>query len=165
MCIWQCISHIGYLPSELNEFKVNKQTLIISTYAFYSCNKLMNIDMSNVEEVQDTAFYDCRSLTSIRFPVSVKSIGGNVIDSCYSLAYVFYCGIGDVSYTPDPFPTDIQVYVTHDYPEATFCGHLCTSILDSECNIPTEHFTPGLERSTRSKHCYSVCFFVYIVTW
>ena len=65
----------------------------IGEQAFYECKNLNNIEISSsVTSIGKRAFYCCYSLTSIEIPSSVTSIGSDAFSACYSLTTVNYGG-------------------------------------------------------------------------
>ncbi len=61
----------------------------IKNSAFYDCRGLTSIVIPNsVTSIGDHAFYDCRGLTSIVIPNSVASIGNYAFSGCYGLTSV-----------------------------------------------------------------------------
>ena len=61
----------------------------ISSYAFYNCNGLTSVSISNsVTSIGERAFSGCTGLTSLTIPSSVTSIGKNAFDSCRGLASI-----------------------------------------------------------------------------
>ncbi len=71
-----------FIPSNLEGYPVT----VIGNYAFYSCDTLRSIVISNsVTSIGNYAFYSCDSLTSMVIPDSVSSIGERIFDSCDNL--------------------------------------------------------------------------------
>ncbi|MBR2296384.1 MAG: leucine-rich repeat protein [Clostridia bacterium] len=75
--------------------KSNLQTLVINggdsieNYAFRDCDSLTSVTIGNsVTSIGYEAFYDCTSLTSITIGNSVTSIGGAAFNGCTSLKSV-----------------------------------------------------------------------------
>ena len=61
----------------------------IGNSAFYYCRSLTSIEIpSSVTSIGNSAFYYCSSLTSIEIPSSVTSIGGQAFSSCRSLTSI-----------------------------------------------------------------------------
>ena len=58
----------------------------IGFYAFYNCNKLYNITLSNkVTAIGSYAFYGCSALKEVFLPTAVKTIGSYAFYDCNSL--------------------------------------------------------------------------------
>ena len=61
----------------------------IGNSAFYNCRSLTSINIPDgVTTIGNNAFYNCRSLTSINIPDGVTSIEYNAFNSCYSLTSI-----------------------------------------------------------------------------
>ena len=68
------------------EFTINANCKCIYDSAFYSCRSLTSITIpERVTGIGDKAFYGCSSLTSITIPEGVTSIGSGAFDDCSSL--------------------------------------------------------------------------------
>ena len=75
----------------------------IGSSAFYKCKSLTSVTIGNsVTSISNTAFSDCSSLTKVTIPDSVTSIGGYAFYSCSSLMSVIIpnsvTSIGDVAF-------------------------------------------------------------------
>ncbi len=70
--------------------EVNLTTAIkVSSYAFSGCSSLTSIKIpDSVTSIGEGAFYGCSSLTSIKIPDSVTSIGGSAFYGCSSLTEI-----------------------------------------------------------------------------
>ena len=61
----------------------------IDGYAFSHCKSLTSIKIpDSVTSIGYTAFYDCNSLKSIKIPNSIKSIGNYAFENCISLTSI-----------------------------------------------------------------------------
>ena len=73
------------IPSKLDGYIVTS----IGSSAFWGCRSLTSIDIpESVTSIKGNAFLGCRSLTSIDIPESVTSIGGSVFRECSSLTSI-----------------------------------------------------------------------------
>ena len=65
----------------------------ISFAAFYNCSSLSSVKFPNsVKSIGKSAFYCCKNLTSIIIPNSVTSIGGSAFRDCANIEDVYYQG-------------------------------------------------------------------------
>ena len=70
-------------------FAVESQLTTINQEAFFNCVSLTSINIpDSVTSIGGSAFRNCTSLTSITIPDSVTSIGGGVFSSCSSLTSI-----------------------------------------------------------------------------
>ena len=86
------------LPNDINgnSYKINN-------YAFYNCSSLTSVTIgSGVTSIGNSAFNNCSSLTSITIPEGVTSIGDNAFEYCSSLTSIkipnSVTSIGDAFY-------------------------------------------------------------------
>ncbi|MCX6652877.1 MAG: leucine-rich repeat domain-containing protein [Methanomassiliicoccales archaeon] len=71
------------------KFTIPNSVTTIEDYAFSDCFSLTSLIISNgVTSIGDYAFSDCSSLTSVTIPNNVTSIGNNAFSSCSSLTSV-----------------------------------------------------------------------------
>lgn len=67
-------------------FAKNSQLELIDEYAFYDCISLENIVIpSTVTEIGSVAFYNCSSLKKINIPEMCTTIAPNAFNGCYAL--------------------------------------------------------------------------------
>ena len=85
------------------------EVLTINNSAFYGCTGLTSIKISNsVTSIEGSAFYGCSGLTSITIPNSVTSIGEYAFSGCNYLKKVIvsdiaaWCGISFGRYDSNP---------------------------------------------------------------
>lgn len=64
----------------------------IGTGAFMGCSMLKEVFLGNVLIIGDAAFLDCKSLTHVVIPASVKSIGNDAFAGCINLKDATICG-------------------------------------------------------------------------
>ena len=68
----------------------------IGKNAFFDCKSLTSITLpESVKSIEGYAFYRCESLTEITIPNSVKSLGYEVFENCFSLETISYNGTRD----------------------------------------------------------------------
>eukprot|EP00980_Cylindrotheca_fusiformis_P029556 scaffold23506_cov93-Cylindrotheca_fusiformis.AAC.2 len=63
----------------------------IKVYTFERCKRLRYVDFSaatSLTEIHDNAFHRCQSLTTLKFPASLKKIGPFAFSGCFSLRQV-----------------------------------------------------------------------------
>ena len=82
----------SYVPSSLKTVIITGGESI-NDYAFYQCTSLTSITIPDgVTSIGNYAFYDCTGLTSITIPDSVTTIGDQAFFGCSSLTSVYYQG-------------------------------------------------------------------------
>ena len=80
--------HCHLFDTDGNEDKIKKLKKIDDT-TFYECKSLMSIIIpDSVENIGDYAFYCCENLKSIEIPDSVKNIGFGAFSHCKSLTLI-----------------------------------------------------------------------------
>ena len=80
---------IGLTNSNFTTYTIHKDTQIIASDVFKSCNRLTNISIpDSVTSISGYAFYDCGSLTSVVIGDSVTSIENEAFCNCSSLTSV-----------------------------------------------------------------------------
>ena len=71
------------------EYSIRKGVKVIGDRAFWGCNSLTNINISNsVTTIGEGAFLHCDSLTNINIPNSVTTIGDETFNLCNSLTNI-----------------------------------------------------------------------------
>lgn len=65
-----------------------KNTIVIGKYAIACCFYLLNIDLGNVCDIQEGAFFSNLNLKCVMFPDSVTNIRSKAFSQCKSLQYV-----------------------------------------------------------------------------
>ena len=80
---------VKIIDETATECKINDNTRLILSYAFYGCSSLASITIPyNVTSIDSYAFKGCSSLTSVTIPDSVTSIGRSAFENCSSLASI-----------------------------------------------------------------------------
>ena len=70
--------------ASLEEFDVGGAVTSIGAGAFYGCG-IKYIDLSNIKEIDEYSFYNCRGLTDVTFSTELESIGDYAFYGCVSL--------------------------------------------------------------------------------
>lgn len=65
---------------------------VIGSHAFEECHGLRSLDMTNVEQICPSAFYNCTNLKSIVLGTNLKMIQNLAFVYCESLTDVYYRG-------------------------------------------------------------------------
>ncbi len=77
--------------NKLTEITIPPSIINIDNYAFYGCENLKKVNLSNgVVEIGDSAFMDCTALTEFQFPVSVENIGICAFSNCTNLKNIIF---------------------------------------------------------------------------
>ena len=85
--IGSCINPDIVIPSMYN----GKAVTTISSWAFYKCNSLKSVKISNgIEIIGSRAFQSCTNLTSVEISSSVSVIGSIAFYDCSSLETLFF---------------------------------------------------------------------------
>ena len=68
-------------------YNIDSQVKEIGAYAFYSQNKMTNVNFNNsqIEKLQGGIFEYCFALTKVDIPKSVREIGANIFGGCNNL--------------------------------------------------------------------------------
>ncbi len=75
--------------SELTDITIPSDITEINNYAFYGCKSLTSVTIpDSVTSIGNDAFYGCKSLTSVTIPNSVTSIGDYAFSGCTSLTSI-----------------------------------------------------------------------------
>jgi hypothetical protein len=73
---------------ELEKVIMGKNVKRLGKFAFGSCKKLKNIDLSNVDELDSCDFINCKSLTSVVLSKNIKVIPDCCFGGCSNLANI-----------------------------------------------------------------------------
>ena len=89
----QIITAIGekafYDCNKLTNVKISDSVTSIGSYAFYNCSGLTSITLpDSVTSIGSSAFYGCSGLTSITIPDDITSIGNSAFQNCSSLTNI-----------------------------------------------------------------------------
>ena len=77
------------IPKKVTYNGTDYNVTSIGHSAFYQCRSMTSITIPNsVTSIGDNAFYDCFKLTSIDIPNSVTSIGDNAFYDCFKLTSI-----------------------------------------------------------------------------
>lgn len=77
------------IPKEIKYLNANLVVTSIDDMAFYDCSSLTSVTIPNsVKSIGNSAFCLCTGLTSVSIPNSVKSIGSNAFSNCSGITSV-----------------------------------------------------------------------------
>ena len=109
-------------------------------YTFYECSSLKTVQFPvSLKTISSNCFSNCKSLKSITLPSSLTRIDDNAFIGCNSLKEIRYCGSNKVEGTQKAFEvTNIVVYVTQFYEYQTFCSILVSKELTPDCYLETK---------------------------
>ena len=80
------------IPASVTYDGITYSVTSIGNYAFYGCNSLSSVTLSEgLNSIGDRAFYRCSSLSSISIPGTVASIADDAFYDCTSLSSVTLC--------------------------------------------------------------------------
>ena len=82
---------VAAVNDSITSCEINANTRVIGWGAFYACHNLTSVSFkgsSQLTNIDDSAFYDCDSLTSIVIPSGVTRIGGSAFEFCESLTSI-----------------------------------------------------------------------------
>jgi hypothetical protein len=100
---FKAIAAYAFRSTNISEITIPNNITRIFGWAFEKCNLLttINIDPTNstLDEIVESCFIDCTSLTSVIIPKTVTGIGRNAFAYCTKLSTVYFYGtripIGD----------------------------------------------------------------------
>ena len=69
----------------LESINIPANTTTIGRFSFSNCRRLETVDLSNVSEIQESAFSGCSSLVSLGEIKNIKTLGNNVFNGCTSI--------------------------------------------------------------------------------
>lgn len=136
----------------LQEVTLGEKVKTIGSSAFYDCVNLRKIDLLNVTEVKDSAFWNCTALTEVNIPQSNTVIGDSAFEKCDSLKSLDLsnvCTIGISAFcncnslVTVIIPESVSELVDPDYSDGAFEG--CTAlknvvVMGSMTSIPMYTF-------------------------
>lgn len=71
---------------EIQTISIGSGITNVSSYAFYGCGYVMNVEIpEGVKNIDSAAFRDCVSLKQVTLPASLESIGGSAFNHCTAL--------------------------------------------------------------------------------
>ena len=82
--IYSCVGSVVY--------KIPDCITTIGEYAFYGNNHIFKINLNNVEDISDYAFYECDDFGSIEYPKTLVNIHENSFYKCDNIENVYYKG-------------------------------------------------------------------------
>lgn len=79
------------IDKNCEEFEFHKDTKVIAEEAFYNCQWLKNLSITNkIISIGNRAFAHCRGLKTISFPDSVKWLGYELVKDCPKLEEIVF---------------------------------------------------------------------------
>lgn len=91
----------GLVDGSITNFVMPADKTQIVQYRFYGFENLVSVDLGNVQDIGNYAFYQCVNLTSITLPETTKSIGNNAFDGDSNVTHLsgtFDGNIGDYAF-------------------------------------------------------------------
>ena len=99
------VAHSGRLyidDEQISDLVIPSDINKINDYAFYHCYTLRTITFhSGIQSIGTKAFYTCFNLTSLQVPNSVKQIGEAAFGGCYQLQKIELPFVGDKRHQAD----------------------------------------------------------------
>lgn len=69
----------------LEYFAVPLTVCVLESCTFLDCCRLRHVELGQVQRIQNGVFRNCRSLTHVRLPITLKVIGSHAFSGCSSL--------------------------------------------------------------------------------
>ncbi len=82
--VYSCTKSVSY--------KIPNCISSIGEFAFYGNNHIFKINLNNVEDISDYAFYECDDFGSIEYPKTLVNIHENSFYECDNIENVYYKG-------------------------------------------------------------------------
>ncbi len=73
---------------KLSDFTMPPRVNVVETNSFYKCRNLRTIDLSNIIEIKNSAFYSCDVLDKVVFSSNLQSIEDDAFSDCQTLSSV-----------------------------------------------------------------------------
>lgn len=89
----------GLIDGSITNFVMPADKTQIAQCRFYGFENLISVDLGNVENIGDYAFYRCVNLTSITLPETTKDIGDNAFADDYNVTHLSGTIDGNVGYS------------------------------------------------------------------
>lgn len=83
-CFMNC-SSLKYVDWNLSEHILPPTVVTLCSSAFEGCKRLVKLNLNKTQEIKDSCFYDCASLTELKNISSKMKIGKFVFGGCISL--------------------------------------------------------------------------------
>ena len=79
----------SFFGTQVEEYVLGEDVTSIGSYAFYNCNNLTSVQMSNsITTIGEGAFQFCNNLASVKMSDNITNIGQSAFYQCFSLASI-----------------------------------------------------------------------------